>query len=271
MTRKSKTKRPQKALRPADEGTRAAVYLRVSTEEQAAQGYGLDAQRTKAEAMLTLKGWTKAGEYADEGISGTLDESERPSLARLLADIRAGRVDAVILAALDRLGRRTQIVLRLVEEITGHGVALVSCKESLDTDSPAGRLMLTIFAAMAEWERETILERTDAGRKERGKKDGERGGRIPLGYRRTGQGIEVDAARAAVVRHIFALRAQGFTLRAIADRLNADGTPCSQRGTRWEAATVKAVLGNGAAYRGGQRANSPVHWPAILPPPAGAD
>lgn len=271
MTRKSKVKRTQKALRPADEGARAAVYLRVSTEEQAAQGYGLDAQRTKCQAMLTLKGWTHAGEYADEGISGTLDESERPALARLLADIHAGQIDAVILAALDRLGRRTQIVLRLVEDITGHGVALLSCKESLDTDSPAGRLMLTIFAAMAEWERETILERTDAGRQERGRKDGERGGRMPMGYRRTGQGIEVDTTRAADVRRIFALRAEGHTLRAIADRLNAAGVPCSQKGSRWEAATVKAVLDNGAAYRGGQRADSPVHWPAILPPPAGAD
>lgn len=240
--------------------TRAALYVRVSTEEQATGGYGLAVQRERCLAMATVKGWSVVATFADEGISGTKDASERPGLAALLAAAEAGEIDAVIVLALDRLGRKTQIVLNLVERLTGFGVSLVSCKESLDTATPQGQFVLTMFAALAQLERDTIVERTTAGRNQRGKVDGEKGGRLPYGYKRLPTEIVVDAEAAATVRRVFALRASGASLREIAAQL--DGP--SPRGGSWYASGVSDVLRNEAAYRGGTRGDSAVCWPAIL-------
>ena len=244
--------------------TRAAVYVRVSTEDQAAQGYGLDIQRARCRAMAEAKGWTLVAEYADEGISGAKDATKRPGLADLLAAAHQRAVDAVVVLSLDRLGRKTRLVLDIVDALAAAGVDVVSCKESLDTTTPQGRFVLTMFAAISELERGVILQRTAAGRDERGRKDGERGGRVPLGYVRTPDGPQVDHDAAPLVRLIFSLRGEGLTLRAIAARLNADGVPCPRGGQRWEAASVRVILENADAYRGGPRADSPTQWPSIL-------
>jgi DNA invertase Pin-like site-specific DNA recombinase len=162
------------------------------------------------------------------------------------------------------LGRKTALVLQLVEALNSAGVELVSCKESLDTSTPQGRFVLTMFAALAELERGVIVERTTAGRNERGGRDGERGGRLPMGYRRAASGgVEVDQTAAALVRDIFAWRGMGLTLRAIADNLNAAGYRTG-RGHDWHASSVNEVLKNEADYRGGQRGNSSVRWPVVL-------
>lgn len=261
MTRKRNAHYTQERL-PA---TRAAVYVRVSTEDQAKEGYGLAVQRERCRAQATAKGLAVVAEFADEGISGTLDATGRPGLADLLAAAHMREIDTVIVLSLDRLARKTRLVLEIVEALTRAGVALVSVKESLDTDTPQGQFTLTIFAALAQLERDVIVQRTTDGRNSRGRKDGERGGRVPMGYRRIGDGlVEVDPTAAGVVRSIFARRADGWTLQRIADALNASATPNPQGGRRWEPATVRAVLQNAPAYRGGRRADSPVSWPAIL-------
>jgi site-specific DNA recombinase len=239
--------------------TRTAIYVRVSTDEQVS-GYGLDVQRERCRAQAVAKGWSLAAEYTDEGISGTKDASGRPGLAEMLASARAGQLDAVIVLALDRLGRKTRIVLDLVDELARAGVALVSCKESLDTSTPQGQFVLTMFAALAQLERDTIVERTTAGRNARGQRDGDRGGRLPYGYTRGDSGPVVEPAAADQVRTIFALRAQGLALRAIADQLDAE----PPYGVRWYASSVREVLQNESAYRGNTRGASAVCWPAIL-------
>src|SRR5262245_25772148 len=104
MTRKTNTQKPEQL----STATRAAIYLRVSTEEQASDGYGLAVQRERCRAMATVKGWSIVAEFNDEGISGTKDASGRPGLAALLAAAEAGEIDAVIVLALDRLGRKTR-------------------------------------------------------------------------------------------------------------------------------------------------------------------
>jgi site-specific DNA recombinase len=240
-----------------------AMYLRVSTTEQALEGYGLGAQRAKCMAMATVKDWPAPIEFADEGISGTTDETGRPGLAGLLAAVAAGQIKSVIVAGIDRLGRSTALVLRMVDRIEAGGADLVSCKESLDTTTATGRFVLRMFASLAELDRDSIVERTTDGRNTRGRKDGEKGGRMPLGYVRTTAGPELDQAGAAIVRRIFALRSAGGTLQGIADALNADGTP-TRHGKAWYPSSVAEVLKNEADYRGGQRGESPERWPAIL-------
>src|SRR5215510_5115453 len=101
---------------PAKTVTACAVYLRVSTDEQAQSGLGLAAQLERARGMVAAKGWPAPTIYRDEGLSGMLSPERRPQLARLLADIRAGQVDAIIVADLSRLGRHAVTVLNLLEE-----------------------------------------------------------------------------------------------------------------------------------------------------------
>lgn len=247
-----------------EETVHVGIYLRVSTEEQAKEGFGLDVQLRRCEAQAIVKGWEFSPDhvYRDEGLSGTLEASERPGLRALLAAVHAGEVTAVIILALDRLGRKSRIILSVVDEITDAGAELVSCKESLDTTTPAGRFVLSIFAALAQLERDNIVERTTGGRNERGKRDGERGGRLPFGYMRTDRGIAIDREAAAVVRQIFRLkRVRKLSLRKIIAQL---GDTPSPRGGTWHPSSVSEILGNESAYRGGLRGESAARWPVIL-------
>ncbi len=247
---------------------RAAIYIRVSTEEQAKDGYGLVVQEERCRAMAMVKGWQVEAQhiYRDEGISGMKDTTGRPGLAAMLDAAQAGQVDAIIVLALERLGRKTNIILDLVERITAAGVEVVSCKESLDTTTPAGRFVLGIFAGLAQLERDTIVERTTSGRNARGRRDGEKGGRVPFGYRRnmTTEAVEVEPSTAPIVHRIFGLRSSGATMRAIASELAASAAQTPQGGGSWRPSSVKAILDNEAAYRGGTRNDSPTVWPRIL-------
>ncbi|MGG6295274.1 recombinase family protein [Leptolyngbya sp. AN02str] len=239
------------------------IYGRVSTEEQAREGFGLEAQKTRCKAMAEVKGWPQPTHYIDEGISGTKDASKRPQLARLMADVRSGKLDAIIILSLDRLGRKTRLVLDLVDELGKYGVTLVSCKESLDTSTPQGQFVLTLFAALAQLERDLIAERTSAALAERGAIDGEKGGRLPYGYQRSPSGIVINPAQANVVERIFSLRNEGRSFAKIANHLNAEQIP-SPRDSTWHPTSIREVLFNQPAYLGGQRGNSPLHWPKLL-------
>ena len=242
---------------------KTAIYLRVSTTEQALEGYGMEAQRVKCHAMAEVKGWEVVQEFTDEGISGTKDEDYRPGLASMLEAIDSGDINSVIVSSIDRLGRSTRLVLRMVDKLDGQGVDLVSCKESLDTTTATGRFVLRMFASLAELERDNIVERTTDGRDERGKLDGDRGGRLPMGYIRTEHGPEIIQAEAEIVRQVFALRQAGLVLTAVANELNKDGIR-TRRGGEWHASSVRQVLLNENKYRGGFRGKSPEHWPVIL-------
>jgi len=215
--------------------------------------------------LAAAKGWPAPVWYSDEGISGAKEAANRPNVARLMADVRAGLIQAVIVLDLSRLSRVTRLTLELVDEMRRAGVAFVSIKESFDTDTPSGYLMMTMMAALAEYERELIRMRTRAALGELSRRDGDAGGRLPFGYVRDvtmPNKVRVERAAAQRVRRIFAWRDEGLTLRAIAAQLNK--MTQSPRGARWHASSVAAVLANEAAYRGGLRGASQIHWPVIL-------
>lgn len=235
-----------------EKALRVAAYIRVSTDDQAESGLGLEAQRTQCTAMATVKGWNAPMFYEDAGISGTKDETERPGLAQLLADVRDGLIDTLIIASLDRLGRDVILTLQIARELKKNGVDLVSCKESLDTGTAQGQFVLGLFALLAEWERSRISERTIAALRERRKRDGETGGRMPFGYRRTDCGISIIPEEAEIVRKIFAMHKRGISLRKI-------GESTGKRHT-----SIVEILRNKDAYRGGYRHGSSTCWPTIL-------
>jgi len=200
--------------------------------------------------MALVKDWPEPTFYEDDGISGTKEVSKRPGLLQLVEDIRAGKIEAVIIPSLDRLGRKVHIVINLVEELRQRNVSLVSCKESLDTSTPQGTFVMHMFAALAQLERDLISQRTTDALAERGKKDGEKGGRLPYAYRRSDTGIVVDAEEAKVVRRIF--------------RLHKEIAADISNGKQWAHTSIAEILRNKDAYKGAARGESDVRWPAIL-------
>lgn len=127
------------------------AYVRVSTDDQTTEN-----QRQSIEARYSVSKWFK-----EEGVSGAVPAAQRPAMAQLLGYVREG--DTVVVSAIDRLGRNTIDVLTTVETLQAKGVSLVSMREGFDLATPAGRLMLTMLAAVAEMEREYIKIRQMAG------------------------------------------------------------------------------------------------------------
>src|ERR1700688_2098459 len=199
-------------------------YVRVSTDKQADRGVSLDAQAEKIRAMAVVHSSELLEIIVDGGESAK--SLNRPGMASLLAMVDAGEVKTLIVAKLDRLTRSVKDLCELLERFERRGVALVSVAESLDTGSAAGRLGLNIMAAVSQWEREAIGERTrDAMRHKRNQ--GERVGNIAFGSRLSddGQHLEPDPAEQAALAEIRRLRSHGTTLRGIAAALEPPGVP----------------------------------------------
>jgi DNA invertase Pin-like site-specific DNA recombinase len=136
---------------------RTAIYTRVSTDRQSH-----DSQLTELHDYCGRRGWLNVTEHRDV-ISGA--KFTRQGLDRLMADVRRRRLDVVVCFKLDRLGRSLPHLAQLVAELAAHGVALVCTSQGIDTsnDNPAGRLQLGVLMAVAEFEREIIRERVNAG------------------------------------------------------------------------------------------------------------
>lgn len=140
------------------------AYARVSTDDQTCEN-----QRRTIAARYAVGKW-----FSDDGVSGTVAAAQRPAMAALLAYVREG--DTVVVAAIDRLGRNTIDVLNTVEALKTKGVSVVSMREGFDLATPAGKLMLTMLAAVAELERENLKVRQLAGL-ERARAEGKNLGR----------------------------------------------------------------------------------------------
>jgi DNA invertase Pin-like site-specific DNA recombinase len=218
----------------------AIGYVRVSTDRQADQGVSLEAQEAKIRAMATIHSAELLDVIVDGGESAK--SMNRPGLQRLLEMVHTGRVQAVIVAKLDRLTRSVKDLCNLLELFEKRKVALISVAESLDTASAGGRLVITIMAAVSQWEREAIGERTrDALRHKRSQ--GHRVGNIPFGSRLSADGkrLEPDATEQEALKEIRRLRDEGASLRGIAMALNHRAYR-TRRGTPWRLESVARVV-----------------------------
>jgi site-specific DNA recombinase len=150
---------------PNKTNLRAAIYLRVSTDEQI-NGYGLTVQEEKLKAFVNFSGYTLEDKhiYRDEGFSGALPASERPGASQLFADAAKREFDVIIVYRLDRLYRKASYLLQAVEEFNKDKIAFRSVTESFDTTTPYGKGMVGFLAVIAEMEKDTIRERTTNGR-----------------------------------------------------------------------------------------------------------
>jgi site-specific DNA recombinase len=214
---------------------RIAIYIRVSTEEQAQQGYSIDAQKERLIAFCTSQGWEDFTLYIDDGYTGT--NLNRPALKRMIRHIEEKKLDVVLVYKLDRLGRKQLDVLHLLEEVfEKNGVAFKSATEPFDTSTPLGKAMLGILAVFAQLERDMIVERTTAGRRQRLSQGLWHGGPVPFGYtwNKAAQQLEIVPEEAHIVREIYRQYLQGQSRLAIAE---------------WAAARTKARVFDHAVVR----------------------
>ena len=234
----SRARRPSPTSTPARR--RVIAYVRVSTDRQAETGLGLEAQRAKVAAYCALHDAELVRLCEDAGASAsTLD---RPALAEALAELAAGRADALLVLKLDRLTRSTRDLGDLLDRSQREGWALLSVSESLDTSTAAGRLVVGVLGAVAQWEREAIGERTRAALAVK-KARGERVGAVPYGYRLAADGValEVEPAEAEVLTVARELRAAGLSLRAVGAELNARGM-APRGGGAWHPQAVARLI-----------------------------
>lgn len=197
-----------------------ALYIRVSTEAQAEEGYSIQAQSERLEAYCKAMGWTNYRLYTDGGYSGS--NLDRPEMTRLIADARGGQVATVVVFKLDRLSRSQKDTLYLIEDVfLPNGVDFISLNESIDTSTPYGRAMIGILSAFAQLERENIYLRTRMGMVERVRQGyWMGGGGVPFGYDYDqSAGILVPNADAPKVRQMYDLYLKGWSAQRIADLL----------------------------------------------------
>ena len=219
-------------------------YARVSTDDQASTGYGLNAQEATIRDACTQRGWTLTQLLRDEGESGkTLD---RPALEKALHGVASGEASGLVVAKLDRLSRSVVDCAVLLEWFTEAEATLVALDLGIDTSTPGGRLVANVFAATAEWEREVIAARTREGLQ---------------AARASGKVISrpsvVDDPN--LVGRICRMRKRGRTLQQIADRLNADGVPTLRGGHEWRPSSVQTAAG----YRRRPKRRVPARLPRI--------
>ncbi len=178
-------KHPRVTARSGGRRSQTAIgYARVSTDEQAREGVSLEAQQARIKAYAQAKDLPLGDILVDEGRSGK--DLKRPALQDLLARCDRGEVAHVIVWKLDRLTRRTRHLLSLVEDLfLAKHIELHSVSESLDTSTPHGRFVLTLFGGLAQMERELIGERTRSAMAHL-RANGLATSHAPLGFRRNG-------------------------------------------------------------------------------------
>ena len=204
----------------SDTKKKAAIYIRVSTDAQAEEGYSIDAQKEQLAAYCVSKGIKNYEFYIDGGWSGS--NLDRPEIQRLISDAKEEKISHCIVYKLDRLSRSQKDTLYIIEDVLNpHGVDFVSLTESLDTSTPMGRLMIGILSAFAQLERENIRLRTRMGMKERVKQGyWMGGGRVPFGYEYDkNEGVLIPNKDAEKVRQIYDLYIKGYAPQAIAEML----------------------------------------------------
>jgi len=217
-------------------------YIRVSTEEQANSGISLEAQKAKIRGYAELYELDLVEIIEDRGASGK--NLKRDGIQKALEMIRNGESQGILVAKLDRLTRSIVDMNNLIKNYFGehsdHQGTLFSVADQVDTRTASGRLVLNVLMSVAQWERETIGERTKEALAHK-KAKGERLGTPAMGTRIIdGKAVE-DHEEIRTLRYIVELRESGLSLRAIARRLN-DERITTKRGKKWKAQSVKNAL-----------------------------
>jgi site-specific DNA recombinase len=234
--------------------TRVLGYCRVSTENQnGCDSFGLETQRDAITKYCTANGLELVKIFEDPAFSGSLPPLERPGLHALLEILKPGDINQVIVTRLDRLARDTMLSLWLMKEIKKLGAELVSIAEPGRWEDPTQKLLLTMVAAFAEFEKSLITTRLSSGRKTKARNGGYAGGKAPIGYKaeRGDKALTLDQEKANTVKRVFELRdlKPDAPLKKIADTLNTEGYT-TKEGKPFHPMQVKRILDRKTLYQG---------------------
>jgi DNA invertase Pin-like site-specific DNA recombinase len=220
-------------------------YARVSTAEQANGGVSLDAQQAKIRAYCSLHDLNLVEIIVDPGEPAK--SLKRPGLQRGLSMLKGKKsgIEGLVVCKLDRLSRSVKDWNTLIDGYFGEraGKQLFSVSDSIDTRTAAGRLVLNVLMSVAQWEREAIGERTrDAMQQKR--TTGQRVGKIPFGciLDADGKTLIPDPAEQGTIALIRGMRAEGLTLRQIAEGLDRRGIVTKEGNGRWTHQAVASIL-----------------------------
>lgn len=224
---------------------KAALYIRVSTQEQAINGVSLAAQEEKLLAYCQLSGMGPAAVIREEGVSGSRPLATRPGGAELLKLVARKEIEHVVTMKLDRLFRDAADALNQTKAWDKAGVALHLVDmggQTLNTASPMGRFFLSMTASFAELERNLIAERTSTALNHK-KSHKQAYSPTPFGYDRTGNSLAENPQEQEAVVKIMGWRRAGWSLRRIVGELNRLAIP-TKRGGQWHPCTVRYLLKN---------------------------
>ncbi|MCB2135325.1 MAG: recombinase family protein [Rhodobacteraceae bacterium] len=230
---------------------RCAIYTRKSTEEGLEQSFNsLDAQREACSAYILSQrheGWSELSDrYDDGGFSG--GSMERPGLQRLLADVRAGRLDVIVVYKVDRLTRALSDFAKMVEIFDAAGVSFVSVTQAFNTTSSMGRLTLNVLLSFAQFEREVTAERIRDKVAASKRKGIWMGGAVPFGYEAQDKALLVNAREAEAVRAILREYLEAGSVLALRRRLDRLGIVSKVRMDRHGRVTGGQSFSSGALY-----------------------
>lgn len=202
---------------------KTAIYVRVSTQDQAEEGYSIEEQTDKLMKYCDIKDWHVHDVYVDPGFTGS--NIDRPAMKRLIQDAANGRINTVLVYKLDRLSRSQKDTLYLIEDVFAkHGVDFVSLNENFDTSSAFGKAMIGILSVFAQLEREQITERMQMGKLGRAKSGKAMSWvRPPFGYKYEDGAYIVDELQAEVIRYVYKKYLAGISVTRLRDMLNEAG------------------------------------------------
>ena len=244
-----------------------AIYCRVSTEEQSENGYSIDEQERLLEEWCKKMGYVIYKCYSDRGISGK-NIKDRPALKELLSDAKAGKFDMVISWKINRLSRKLEDVLKIVNLLEKNNITFKSYSEPFETDTPAGRMQFQMMALIGEFERGTIAQNVKMGMIAKAKSGNWCGGRV-LGYdlvpnnspeeeKKGKNKLKINEKEAEIVRFIFNEYSKGKGYKAITNQINKLGYK-TKKGNDFSVGSIRDILTN-PVYIGEIRYNVRQNW-----------
>lgn len=244
-----------------------AIYCRVSTEEQSENGYSIDEQERLLEEWCKKMGYVIYKCYSDRGISGK-NIKDRPALKELLSDAKAGKFDMVISWKINRVSRKLEDVLKIVNLLEKNNITFKSYSEPFETDTPAGRMQFQMMALIGEFERGTIAQNVKMGMIAKAKSGNWCGGRV-LGYdlvpnnspeeeKKGKNKLKINEKEAEIVRFIFNEYSKGKGYKAITNQINKLGYK-TKKGNNFSVGSIRDILTN-PVYIGEIRYNVRQNW-----------
>jgi len=220
--------------------TRVAIYTRVSTEDQAKEGFSLDAQKERLRMYCKAQGMEVVKEYVDDGHSGR--NTNRPAYQQMMADKETW--DVILVVKMDRIHRNSRNFMDMMDNLNKWGKGFASMTENLDTTTAMGRFVMDIIQRIAQLESEQIGERVYMGMHQKAATvGGMMGGGHPYGYKIEGGGLIQIPDEAQVVRDIFEKYLEGLSTIKVAQLLTDRKIP-TKKGGRWDGVTISYILKN---------------------------